>query len=110
LLSAQFGLSWGLSRVVQTQRGIMLTSGDNSFWLEIEAALGADSQWVQLRRRAFGVAQVDQAPPTLREQIVAGLHLYCVTADLIAPAMQPADAPLVWHAVAQIKRALTVQP
>jgi hypothetical protein len=88
----------------------MLTSGDNSFWLEIEAALGADSQWVQLRRRAFGVAQVDQAPPTLREQIVAGLHLYCVTADLIAPAMQPADAPLVWHAVAQIKRALTVQP
>jgi hypothetical protein len=110
LLSAQFGLSWGLSRVVQTQRGIMLTSGDNSFWHEIEADLGADSAWVRRRRRAFGVEEVAQTPPTLREQIVAGLHLYCLTADLIAPAIQPADAPLVWHAVEQIKRALLNLP
>lgn len=108
MLSARFGLSWGLSRVVQTQRGVLLTSGDNSFWEEVEAAVGIHSPWVRLRRVAFGVESADQPAPPLREQIIAGLQLYCATAALIRPALQPADAPLVWYAVTQINNVLAL--
>ncbi|MEZ4737496.1 MAG: nucleotidyltransferase domain-containing protein [Caldilineaceae bacterium] len=105
LLNASFGLSWGLSTVVKVQRGILL-SGDNGFFQEITHAIGPDSVWSQLYGVAFGVAEVHGRPPSLRERVVAGLHLYALTADLIGPALQPEHAPLIHETVTLIHRDL----
>ncbi|HEV2663909.1 MAG TPA: nucleotidyltransferase domain-containing protein [Blastocatellia bacterium] len=64
LLNARHGCSWGLSRVVQVQRGVLL-SGDNAFYDELADAVGWDSEWVRLRRIAFGISGVDGTAPSL---------------------------------------------
>ena len=109
LLNARFGLSWGLSRVMQVQRGVLLTS-DNTFWDQVALAVGSESVWTRLRHLAFGLSDYGVAPPTLREQVIGGLRLYIVTAELLAPAIQSADAPLIAHTVALIKQELGPLP
>lgn len=101
LLNARFGLSWGLSRVVQVQRGLLL-SGDNAFFEAVEAAVGLDTEWTRLRRAAFGLESGLNPPPPLRDQVVAGLCLYVATAALLAEALQPADAPLIEQTAALV--------
>ncbi|MBC8076859.1 MAG: nucleotidyltransferase domain-containing protein [Chloroflexales bacterium] len=105
LLNARFGLSWGLSRVVQVQRGV-LYAGDNAFFAAVEAAVGVDTDWARLHRVVFGIENADGSPPTLREQVVAGLRLYITTAELVADALQPGDASLVYQTAARISRVL----
>ncbi|MFN8505866.1 nucleotidyltransferase domain-containing protein [Kouleothrix sp.] len=105
MLNARHGCSWGLSRVVQVQRGILLGS-DNAFFDALAAELGPASEWVRLRRAAFGVEEAGGEAPTLREQVRAGLALYRATAELLGPAIQPADRPLIERAVARISAAL----
>lgn len=102
LLNARFGLSWLLNRVMAVAKGV-LVSGDNGFWVEVAAAVGPDSPWVQWRSRAFGVNSVDGVPPSLRQQVEAGLHLYVLTTELIAPALQPDDRPLIQATVRLIE-------
>lgn len=105
LLNANFGLSWGLSNVMKVQRGVLI-SGDNSFFAEVAAVVGTDSLWSQLCALAFGVADIHGRPPSLRERVVAGLHLYGVTAELLGAALQPEHAPLVAETAALINTAL----
>lgn len=105
LLNANFGLSWGLSNVMKVQRGVLL-SGDNGFFTEVAVAVGADSLWSQLRAIAFGLTDIHGRPPSLRERVVAGLHLYAVTAELLGAALQPEHAPLVAETVALINRVI----
>lgn len=105
LLHARHGCSWGLSRVVQVQRGVLL-SGDNAFFEEVAEAVGRDSEWSRVRRTAFGVAREDGAAPTLREQVLAGLRLYALTAELLAGALGEEDEPLVTWTVRLIRRSL----
>ena len=105
LLNARHGCSWGLSQIMQVQRGVLL-SGDNAFYDEVGEAVGWDSEWARLRRTAFGVAVGDAAAPTLREQVVAGLRLYVLTAELLTGALQPEDEPLVTETVHLIRHAL----
>lgn len=105
MLNARFGLSWGLSRVMQIQRGVLL-SGDNVFYDELTTAIGPQSEWVSLRRSAFGIEGEHGHAPTLREQVIAGLQLYVVTAELLTAVLQPADAPLVAATVRRIHEAL----
>ncbi len=102
LLNARFGLSWGLSRVVQVHQGVLI-SGDNAFYEEMAEALGRDSEWVRLRQIAFGIAGDGGAPPSLRAQVTAGLRLYAVTSDLMRNALQPRDASLVEATAALIR-------
>ena len=105
LLNANFGLSWGLSSVMKVQRGVLI-AGDNGFFNGVAAVVGADSLWSQLCAIAFGVAAVHGRPPSLRERVVAGLHLYVETADLLGAALQPEHAPLVAETVALINAAI----
>jgi hypothetical protein len=105
LLYAHFGLSWGLSRVMLVQRGILL-SGDNAFFDALAHELGPESPWITLQRRAFGIEMAGSAPVPLREQVIAGLHLYIVTAQMLTPALSPADAPLIMQTVDRIQHAL----
>ena len=100
LLQARFGLSWGLSRVMQVQRGV-LVSGDNAFYDQVAEAIGPDSLWVDLRRQAFGIDHniVEQKSPALADQIKAGLQLYVVTAELLGDALLAQDKPLIQETV-----------
>jgi Nucleotidyltransferase domain len=106
LLNARHGCSWGLSRVVQVQRGVLL-SGDNAFYDEPADAVGWDSEWVRLRRIAFGIAGENEATPSLREQVTAGLNLYVVTAEMLVGSLRSEDEPLVAETVRLIRRTLS---
>jgi hypothetical protein len=101
LLNARFGLSWGLSRVMQVQRGVFLT-GDNDFFTAVENAIGRDTPWAQLHRIVFSVDNIGDRPPTLREQVTAGLGLYIATADLLRGVLRPADLPLIKQTITSI--------
>jgi hypothetical protein len=105
LLNARFGLSWGLSRVMQVQHGVFL-SGDNDFFAAVQMAAGLESEWARLCRITFSIEGTGDSPPTLREQVIAGLRLYVVTAELLADALRPADASLVKQTAARIHSAL----
>jgi hypothetical protein len=77
-------------------------------WFEaVEQAVGPDTAWARLRRQAFGVGPSASSPgPTLRERVVAGLRLYCATAELLRDALAPDAVPLVDDAVRLIHDAL----
>ena len=104
-LNARHGCSFRLSRVVQVHRGV-LTAGDNDFYAAVETELGPDSEWVRLRRTAFGIEDERGRSPTLREQVVAGLQLYVATVTLVESALQEEDRPVIVHTVHQIRTAL----
>jgi len=105
LLNARFASSWGLSRIMQVQRGVLLASS-NDFYAAVAEAVGRDSEWVRLRHITFGIAHTDGRPPTLREQVVAGLRLYSVTVELLAPMLRPEDHPLIMQTVELIRHSL----
>jgi len=105
MLNGLFGGTFGLSNVMQVQRGVLI-SGDNGFYDEVAQAIGLDSQWTHLRSIAFGVSDVHGRPASLRERVVAGLGLYVVTAELLSDALQPEDAPLIQQTVALINERL----
>lgn len=104
-LHARFGCSWGLTRVMQVQRGVII-SGENAFYDEVAAAVGPTSQWVRLRQMAFGVDEPGRRPPSLRAQVIAGLQLYVETAGLLKGVLRPGDEPLIAQAVSEINAVL----
>ena len=102
LLNARFGLSWGLSRVMAVQQGVLL-SGDNALYAELGAAMAGHPQWLRLRRIAFGIEDDVGRPPTLAMQVTAGLQLYALTATLLDGVLQPEKAALIRETVALIE-------
>jgi hypothetical protein len=104
-LNARFASSWGLSRIMQVQRGVLLASS-NDFYEAVAEAVGRDTEWVRLRHISFGIAHADGRPPTLGEQVVAGLRLYIVTAALLAPMLRMEDQPLIMQTVELIRHSL----
>ena len=100
LLNARFGLSWGLTHVMRVQRGVLL-SGDNDSYLEVAAAIGADSQWVKLSEGAFGLDGRD-----LDGQVRAGLALYVLTVKMLADELDPGCREVIDDTVGLIEREL----
>lgn len=105
LLNARFGLSHGLSHVMQVQRGI-LSNSDNAFYDAITKAIGHDSEWSRLCGIAFAIGTVDGRQPTVPEQVEAGLRLYVETVRLLGDAIQPEHKPFIERTVARIRAAL----
>lgn len=105
LLNARFGLSWGLSRVMAVQRGVLL-SGDNAFYTELGEAMAGHPEWLRLRRIAFGIEDKARSTPTLNMQVTAGLRLYALTATLLDEVLQPERAALIRETVALIEENL----
>ena len=68
--------------------------------------MGAESEWVQLRRVAFGIEDDLGGVPTLREQVQAGLRLYVETARLLQGALHAADASKIHATVDRILAAI----
>ncbi len=95
LLNARFGLSWGLAGVMRLQKGV-LSASDNAFYDDVIGAVGADSEWACLLRRAFGVSSGDSgARCLLHEMVHAGLLLYCETFELLKDAIAVEHYPLI---------------
>lgn len=105
LLNARHGLSWGLSSVMKVQRGVLI-SGDNAFYNELAQAMGQQSEWVRLQRIVFGIESEGGKAPTLSEQVRAGLRLYILTAELLAPVLRTEDKPLITHTVQLVRERL----
>jgi len=99
ILNARHGLSWGLCNIVQVQKGI-LRIGDNSFFDQIITVMGADSDWSKLCHISFGID--GKTSPTLKEQIIAGLKLYILTADLLKDIFNIEDVALIDHTIVLI--------
>lgn len=106
MLNARFGLSWLLARAVRVQRGI-LGNSDNSFYEDVRQNIGIHSRWSRLLATAFGVENTTLTPPSLREEVVAGLALYMETARLLDGAIQPEDRSLIELTVARIEAEMT---
>jgi hypothetical protein len=90
LLHAQFGCSWGLTRVMCVQRGILLT-GDNSLVAQVTETVGLESEWSRLCQQAFGLNEAY----FLEDCVRAGLRLYVETAVLLQNILRPQDTPLI---------------
>jgi predicted nucleotidyltransferase len=105
MLNSRFGCSWGLSKIMAVYKNLLLT-GDNSFYDEVGQAVGGDSEWVQLRRIAFGIEDKGGKAPSLQEQVVAGLRLYVATSKLINLILEPPDVTLVEQTVILIESEL----
>ena len=105
MLNASFGLSWGLTGVVKVQRGVLINS-DNRFLDQVCNAVGQHSHWSQLCRISFGLSGTEEAAPSLRERVIAGLQLYVLTAELLAVAIQPEHEPLVTRTVSRVHQEL----
>lgn len=105
MLNARFGLSWVLSTIMRVQRGILLSS-DNGIWDEVNRAVGETTPWVRYRRAAFGVEDEHGQPIPLREQIVAGLRLYVLTAQYLERSLHSAQREMVFATVERIEAEL----
>lgn len=105
MLNAQFGLSWILSNIIKTHRGVLL-SGDNGIWDEVNRAVGESTSWVRYRRAAFGIEDASGQTPSLREQIMAGLRLYVLTAHYLERVMPSKEGGLVRATVTRIEAEL----
>jgi hypothetical protein len=102
MLNARFGLSWLISGIMKVQRGILLSS-DNGVWDEINHAVGEGTEWSRLRRTAYGIEDGNGHAPTLREQVVAGLRLYVLTASYLDKTMPDKEREMVRATVARIE-------
>lgn len=110
LLDAEFGLSWGLNRLISVQRGVPLVplaSGErwsDDWFVQVEQAVGLGSQWARWRRQAFGLPP--DLPLPVPQRVRAGLWLYVATAELLAGVLTPAAEPMVAETVRLIHEAL----
>ena len=100
LLNARFGLSWGLTHVFRVQRGI-LRGSDNDVLDGIVQALAPDRQWIDTAARAFGL----NGEP-LRDQVIAGLQLYVLTAKPLLPRVTPQIRTMLTSTIDTIRREL----
>jgi len=100
MLNARYGLSWGLTKVVRVQRGILI-SGDNASYTEVLADIGAESIWAELSRHAFGLSGLP-----LSGQVKAGLRLYAETARMLDDIFREQDRLVVHEVVRRINSEL----
>jgi Nucleotidyltransferase domain len=100
---ATLGLALVLTRVIATQRGIMMKS-ENTYFPQVWSAVGRDSAWSQLHRQALGFdAGTSESTPTIAKGMAA-LHLYCETARLLRPILLPEHLEVVDPTLARIDR------
>ncbi|MDE0200689.1 MAG: nucleotidyltransferase domain-containing protein [Caldilineaceae bacterium] len=106
LLNARFGLSWGLAWVMRLHRGVFSTS-DNTFFNDVIGVVGPETRWAKLLHQAFGIAtEADGETFTLREEVTAGLLLYCETFSLLKESLPLDDFLLIDPTVQRIRREL----
>lgn len=109
LLLSRFGLSWGLAWVVRLQRGVFSES-DNTFFDDVIDAVGVKSRWASLLRAAFGICGGDSSDsPSLQDEALAGLRLYCETFELLKSDIPEQHRSLIGATARRIRTELAAQ-
>jgi hypothetical protein len=83
------GLVLGLSHTVALFKGV-LSESENTYWRDVQVAVGLDSQWTHEQRLALGLVL---ASPRMRG--IAGLRLYRETAALLESVILPEHEPVI---------------
>lgn len=102
LLLGRFGLSWGVLGIVKVQRGVLLTT-ENELLTRVIESVGVHTEWARLCRTAFGLHDASQSPPSVYDEVRAGLRLYVETATLLVNVIQAEHAPLINQTVERIE-------
>lgn len=89
ILYGTLGLVLGLARAVAVQRGLLIQT-ENSFFQQVQEAVGRDSAWTQYLRLAAGFEAGPAAGPPAVVRGIAGLHLYRETVRLLRGSLLPA--------------------
>ena len=103
LLNALHGLSWGLSEVIQIQRGVLVSS-DNSAFDQVELALGDEQTMIKLRRITFGLEE----NYNLGQRVYAGLKFYLLLHEQMKNVWQEHARNILEHTVEHIRSMLDI--
>jgi predicted nucleotidyltransferase len=94
-------LATDLAHAVATQRGVLIDSG-RTYLRQIHDAVGPESPWTSVHRRAAGLVPIPAGDPPALAAATAALALYRETAALLAPVLAPEDRAVVAEAVRRI--------
>jgi hypothetical protein len=97
------GLVKGLTRVMAVHRRLLITS-ENTYFAQVQAALGSDSPWTRAFRLAAGLDRggLDRSPTEARAR--AGLALYRETVSLTRAVLPERHLPVIEATLAAIAR------
>ncbi len=96
------GLVFGLARAIAIQRGTLICT-ENTFFRQVQAAVGEQSAWTNAFRRAIGL---EMAPPGVTAALWRAqwsLRLYAETATLLTAILQPQHRPVIQGTLARIR-------
>ncbi len=79
-------LVYALTEVVAVQRGVLVKSESTYYW-QVQAAVGLDSDWAVCHRWAIGVDSVPTQGSLVLTQAIAALRLYQETVRLLRPVL-----------------------
>jgi predicted nucleotidyltransferase len=74
------------TEAVAVQRGVLISSG-NTYFHEVQQAVGQDSLWTRYHLRAAGIAS--NPPPSIENRSIAAPRLYQETIRLLQPYLHP---------------------
>lgn len=93
-----------MTHTMAVQLGVLIKT-DNTFYLQVQDAVGLDSAWTRYHRRAAGI-DVGLVPmPPIKARGIALLHLYCEMVDLFQPTMLQPHRMLVEETCRLIEQA-----
>lgn len=75
-----------LTEVVAVQRGVLIKSESTYYW-QVQAAAGQDSDWTACHRWAIGVDSIPTQGSLVLTQAIAALRLYQETVKLLRPVL-----------------------
>jgi hypothetical protein len=77
---------YALTEVVAVQRGVLVKS-ESTYYRQVQAAVGPDSDWAVCHRWAIGVDSVATQGSLVLTQAIAALRLYQETVRLLRPVL-----------------------
>jgi predicted nucleotidyltransferase len=104
LLQAKYGLTWGIAKLMTVYKGILATS-ENTFFYQIQHCMGADSDWTESLRKAFGVSPLN-SPLPVSGQVAFGLRLYLLTYRIARKDLSPEHLGIIEHTASLIEEFL----
>ena len=98
-------LVYALTEVVAVQRGVFVKS-ESTYYLQVQAAAGQNSDWTGCHRWAVGVDSIPTKGSLVLTQAIAALRLYQETVKLLRPVLQQDHLVVAEQAVRMIDEAV----
>lgn len=98
-------LVYALTEIVAVQQGVLIKSESTYYW-QVQAAVGLDSDWTVCHRWAAGVDSVATKGSIVLTQAIAALRLYQETVKLLRPVLHQDHLAVAEHAMGVIDEAV----